>query len=181
MKCFTWHLGEITQGITVNDVGIIIFGTDGTRRCEKVRCFPENPAEINEGLITEAHPVKGESSLGNDFYMLAKPEHTDLDDSRILVRILTKWIYARATIGTWETVTGSPENLVIGLGFHGTSKQVGCWRDGLVMMSHGDVVKIVPEGGHRTDIFALLCDENGVQSMSFNDFIATMAVSYSKL
>ena len=84
MKCFTWCLGEVTHGIKVAHTDIVVLGTEGMRRCEKVRCFPENPAEIVDGTIMEAHPVKGRSTTGESFYVLAKPENIDHEDERVL-------------------------------------------------------------------------------------------------
>ena len=181
MKCYTWRKGELTCGIEVrNDenLGIIICLTEKApgRRQEKVRRFPERPAEVKSDRIYNAHPVRITSYLGEqrDFFTLAKP--SDNNDQRILVRVDTKWAYARAGIGNWETVVGTPENLVIGLGFYPSVKQVGVWRDGLILMSPGDVVRIIPEGRHRTPFFALFYEEkNGVGSMPFNDYCQIVA------
>ena len=181
MKCYTWRKGELTCGIEVrNDenLGIIILLAEEVpgRRQEKVRRFPERPAEVKNDRIYNGHPVKITSYLGTqrDFYTLAKPN--DDSDPRILVRVDTKWVYTRATIGFWETVTGAPEDLVIGCGFHGRSKQLACWRDGLILMSPRDVIRIMPEGAHRIDTFALFYEEkNGVGSMPFNDYCQIVA------
>ena len=176
MKCYTWRKGELTCGIEVrNDknLGIIIFLAEAApgRRQKKVRRCPERPAEVKNDRIYNAHPVKITSYLGEqrDFFTLAKPN--DDSDPRILVRVDTKWVYTRATIGSWETVAGAPEDLVVGAGFHGGSKQVAVWRDGLILMSPGDVIRIMPESAHRFDAFALFyAEKDGVGSMPFDDY-----------
>ena len=177
MKCYTWREGELTCGIEVrNDenLGIIILLAEeaSRRRQKKVRRCPENPAEVKNDRIYNAHPVKITSSLGKqkDFFALAKPN--DDTDPRILVRVDTKWVHLRTSVGTWETVAGAPEDLVIGSGFHGGSKRrVGAWCDGLILMSPGDVVCIIPEGEHRTPLFALFyAEKDGLGSMLFNDY-----------
>ena len=181
MKCYTWRQGEITCGIEVRsdeNLGIIIFlAEEGPGRWnEKVRRFPESPAEVKDDRIYKTHPVKITSSLGTqrDFFALAKPN--DDSDQRILVRVDTKWVYTRGTTGKWETVKGAPKDLVIGYGAHGISKRIGCWRDGLILMSPGDVACVTPEGGHKTELFALFYEEkNGVGSMPFNDYSQIVA------
>ena len=180
MKCYTWRKGELTCGIEVrNDenLGIIILlAEESLRRSqEKVRRLPERPAEVKNDRIYNAHPVKI-SPLGTqmDFFALAKPN--DDSDPRLLVRVDTKWVYTRLKIGTWETVAGAPEDLVIGYGLYDGSKQIGVWRDGLILMSPGDVVCITPEGEHRTPLFALFYEEkSGVGSMPFNDYCQIVA------
>ena len=181
MKCYTWRKGELACGIKIrNDenLGIIIFlAEEGPRRGqEKVRRFPERPAEVKNDRIYNAHPVKITGSLRTqrDFFALAKPN--DENDQRVLVRVDTKWVHLRASVGSWETVAGAPEDLVIGYGFHRRPKHVGAWRDGLILMSPGDVVRIIPEGEHRTPFFALFYEEkNGVGSMPFNDYCQIVA------
>ena len=182
MKCYTWRKGELTCGIEVrNDenLGIIIFlAEEGLRRWqEKVRRCPENPVEVKNDRIYNAHPVKITSDLGKqrDFFALAKPN--DDSDPRILVRVDTKWVHTRTSVGSWETAAGAPEDLVIGYGFHGSSRRpAGGWHDGLILMSPGDVIRIIPETAHRVDIFALFYEEkNGVGSMRFDDYCQIVA------
>lgn len=172
MYCYTWHRGEVVQGIAVNSEGIIILGEEG--RClEKVRCFPNNPPEVQNGFIYEAHPLK-KTVDENDYFMFAKPD--DADDTRVLVRILTEWVSTRSTMGSWESLSGSAENLIVGYGFRGESRSIGCWSDGLVMMLPSDVIKITPEGGYKTEIYTLFYDESGVHSMQFDEYIATVNI-----
>ena len=181
MKCFTWRRGEISEGIAVSDTDadVVILGDKG-RYCKRVRLFPKNPAEVHDGLIHKAHPIKGAAELATeDFYVLAKPDNGE-GERRTLIRILTEWTRTRSTMGVWEIASGSPKELVIGTGFRGCSRRVGSWRDGLVLMSPGDVIKVVPEGGYKTETFALFYDESGVQSVPFGDYIATKNIEIEK-
>ncbi len=63
MKAYTWQSGRIGKGIVVaNDekLGQVIFlGEAGRgRRYEKVALGRRNSAEVVDGRIIEAHPVK---------------------------------------------------------------------------------------------------------------------------
>lgn len=179
MKCYTWHRAEVTRGIAVDSDGILILGGE-MRGYEKVRCFPKKPAEIDNGFIYEAHPIKKRTTSKKDYLMLARP--TEID-ARVLVRINTRWIQNHRTeAGSWKSVRGTPETLMVGYGYLGMSFRNLGWCDGLVTMLPGDVIKITPAGGRKTAYYALFYDEDGVQSMSYKDYFAiTDLESYTKL
>lgn len=178
MKCFTFSGGRVSEGIGVltdSKLGLVVFlGEEGRgRRYEKVGLFRKNPAEVKDGRVYEAHPVRITINRGTEqeksFYVLAKPDNGK--DQRVLVRVNTYWVYTRNTAGSWKAVKGAPQNMVVGYGAHGIAGRIGNWDDGLVLMSPGDVIHVRPEGGHKTEPYALFYDtEKGVQCMPFKDY-----------
>ena len=182
MKAYTWIGGGIEDGIAVQKderFGPVVFlGEEGRgRRYEKVGLFRKNPAEVQGDRVHSAHPVKITVRRGTEkeqsFFTLAKPR--DARDNRTLVRIDTSWVYTRGTTGRWEAVRGNPEDLVAGYGAHGAAGRIGSWDDGLIVMSPGDVVRVKPEGGHKTQAFALICSEDGVETMPFEEYESSAA------
>ena len=185
MKCYTFSGGSLSEGISVAEderLGMVVFlGEQGRgRRYEKVGLFRKNPAEVKDGKVNEAHPVKITINRGTDrersFFVLAKSNNGK--DQRVLVRISTRWCYTRNTAGSWSAVKGEPQNLVSGYGAHGAAGRIGNWDDGLVLMSPGDVIRVKPEGGHKTRPYALFCDEGGgPQCMSYEDYENMVALA----
>lgn len=172
MKCYTWHHGRLTSGIEIErnkSLGVIVSlgskGHGGGRVHEKVELYRKNPPEIENSYIYNAQPLK----ITSNYYMLAKPD--SIDDSRVLVRIKTRWIYARGSHGGWETIAGASKNLMIGYGAHGTSIQrAATWCEGLVLFTPGDAVCIIPSGGYRVEQYALFCNESGIHHATFGDY-----------
>lgn len=183
MKCYTTLTGKLQTGINTVEyekLGQVVFlGEEGRgRRYAKVGLFRRNPAQVGkDGLIHDAHPVKIIINKGTDkekeFYVLAKPDKTD---HRILVRINTSAVYTRNTVGKWQTISGNPETIVSGYGAHGEAGRIGNWDDGLVIMHPGDVIRVKPEGGHKTSPYALFYSaDNGLQTMAWDEYEAYSA------
>lgn len=178
MKCYTFSGGRVSKGIAVREdskLGLVVFlGEEGRgRRYEKVGLFRKNPAEVKDGRVYKAHPVKITINRGTDrersFFTLAEPNNGN--DRRVLVRINTQWVYTRNTAGSWKAVKGEPQDLVVGYGAHGIAGRIGNWDDGLVLMSPGDVIRVKPEGGYKTKPYALFYDsKKGLQCMPFEDY-----------
>lgn len=178
MKCFTFHHRVLSPGIAVqsdNRMGIVVYlGEEGRgRRYQKVGLFHRSPAEVVDGRVFEAHPVKftlpaTEGKPERVFWTLAMP--TNDEDQRVLVRVNTSQVYTRDSVGGWSGVKGKPPTLIVGHGAHGDAGRIGTWDDGLVLMSPGDVLRVKPEGGYKTPAFALIYDEKGLRSMPFEDY-----------
>jgi len=102
-------------------------------------------------------------------------EHANGEDTRILVRVLTRACYTRASIGHWRVVKGSPLTLVEGYGAHGDAGRIGRWYDGLVVMHPGDVLEVIPEGGHKTEPYVLAHVGDRLAQMPVSDWERTCA------
>jgi hypothetical protein len=92
MKCYTFSGGSLSEGIAVVEderLGMVVFlGEQGRgRRYEKVGLFCKNPAEVKDGKVHEAHPVKitvnRNTEKERSFFVLAKPNNGK--DQRVLV------------------------------------------------------------------------------------------------
>ena len=171
MKCYTWELGEVTSGIQVEEdenLGIVIplgsEGRGGGRYLEKVELFQKDPPEIKEGRIFDAHPVKIVTELEKHkhYHKLAKPPDSS-NNGRILVRINTRWVFTRGTHGKWESLAGSPKDLMVGYGSRDiVTQRSATWSDGLILLSPGDAVCITPEGGYKVELYVVFYDKDGV-------------------
>lgn len=169
MRCYTFVDGRVIKGLAVcNDkkLGTVVFlGEKGRGRWyEKIGLFYKNPAEVKNGIIYEANPVKIILKRSNyqekSFFVLARPNNGN--DPRALVRINTawrqtniSWLDACNSVGSWKAVKGNPQDLVIGYGAHDITGRLGKWNDGLVLMSPGDVIRVKPVGGDKTKPYAL--------------------------
>lgn len=186
VKCYSWNGKSVDMGIAmISDpkLGQVIFlGEDGRgRRYEKVALGKRNPAEVVSGRVMNAVPQKitlpaRDGKPEKTFYVLERPRSGN--GHQALVRVSTQWCYTKNSAGRWETVAGKPETIVSGYGAHGIAGRIGNWDDGLIVMSVGDVLKIKPEGGYKTEAFALWIDENGTpQTASWQDYENLQAVS----
>jgi len=177
MKTYTWNTGNISEGISLtNDekLGQIIFlGESGRgRRYEKVSLGRRNPADEIDGRILETNPVKITLPARNgksekSFFVLERPSK---NVETVLMRINTQWCYTKGTTGRWVTVAGEPETLISGYGAHGIAGRIGNWDDGLVVMKSGDVLKIKPEGGHKTSAYALWLENSKPVTATWKDY-----------
>ena len=177
VKLFTWSGGKITKGISVQKdkklgTAICLGEMGHARRYEKVGLFRRNPPEVKSGKVYEAHPLKmtayHEMGRRRFFYVLEKPENDR--DERVLIRVDTRWLYTKNSGGWCETEKGNPETLVTGYGAYGIIGQDGHWDELLVVMNPGDILKVKPEGGHRTKFFAILYKEDGLHTMPFEEY-----------
>ncbi|MFA5886229.1 MAG: hypothetical protein WC863_00435 [Patescibacteria group bacterium] len=185
MRTYFWNRGSLIPGISVtkdDKLGFIVYlGEDGRgRRYEKVGLLRNNPAEIIDGKIFEAHPVRITVGKGTDkernFFVLAKS--IDNADPRVIVHVNTECVYTRDTVGKWTMKVGAPETIVKAYGAHGIAGRIGNWDDGLILMKPGDVLEIRPEGGHKVDSYALFFDAEGIlTSMVWKDYEAMQAIS----
>lgn len=179
MRCFTFDGGKVSVGLNLTTdpkLGQVVFlGESGRgRHYEKVALCRRNPAEVVSGKVIEANPKKitleaKEGKPEKSFYVLEKPRNGD--DGRVLVRVNTSWCYTKNSCGSWSTVEGQPETLIVGFGAHGDAGRIGNWDDGLVVMRPGDVLKVRPEGGHKTQPWALWVNEKGeVETVTWKDW-----------
>ncbi len=167
MKTYTFAHGLLTEGLSVSTdekFGPHIFlGESGRgRRWEKVSICRKNPADVMDGRVKNAHPVKITVNKGTEkeraFFVLAKSETSG---NRILVRINTQAVYTRNTAGWWKTHKGAPVELMKGFGAHGIAGRIGNWDDGLLILSPGDVLYIKLEGGYKNEPYALVYPTEG--------------------
>lgn len=177
MKAFTWN-GDLSVGLQVQDdqkLGQIVFlGEEGRgRKYQKVGLSRRNPAEVVNGCIINANPVKitlpakdGKPELV--FYVLEK---SSTDSQAIIIRINSYGGYIRGGQGNWKAVAGNPETLVSGYGAFGDAGRIGNWDDGLVVMNPGDVIRIHPSRTWGNGDSAVWLDEAGnPQTASWQDW-----------
>lgn len=184
MRCFNWNGGKISEGLSLqadDRLGPVVFlGEAGRgRRYEKIALGRRNPAEVVDGRVLAAYPVKitlpargGKPEKA--FFVLERPRS---QDDRVLVRVSTRWCYTKNSVGSWSTVAGSPENLVVAYGAHGDAGRIGNWDDGLVVMKPGDVLKVRPEGGHKTEPWAIWLEEGRPLTATWKDYENLQAVA----
>lgn len=168
MKTYTWSGGEVRPGIRLvpdEHLGQVVFlGEEGRgRRYEKIAFGKRNPAEVVNGRVLEAHPMKitlpaKDQKPEKSFWVLEKSEAADGD--AVLVRIYTLTSYMRGASGRYEVVSGQPETLIAGHGAFGDAGRIGTWADGLVVIKPGDVLRIFPSRGDHS--YALWLDDNVV-------------------
>lgn len=180
-NCF---LEEGIKTLPDQKFGIVVFlGESGRGRTyQKVGIFKKNPANVDvKGLIREAHPVKitpDKEKPEKFFIFLAKPKNQN--DQRVLVRINTDVVYTRGCVGKWETISGEPQDLVVGQGAHGDAGRTAQWYDGLVVMKSGDVIKVIPDGGHKTGVYALFFEGKKLTLMPFEEYESLIAQTEGK-
>ncbi len=176
MKCYTFYRGVLHEGISVVEderLGCVVYlGEEGRGRwCEKVGFFYKNPPEVKNGHIYEAYPFKitinRNTKKEKSFYVLAKPNNSY--DQRVLVRINTKWVYTRDTIGSWRSVRGKAKKIASGYGARGIAGRIGSWEDSIIVMSPGDIIRIRPEGGYKTKPYILIYDKK-IKCIKLEDY-----------
>lgn len=181
MKTYTFHFGSygspLKEGVVVQadeKLGQVVYlGEAGRgRRYEKVALDRRFPAEVTNGRVFDAEPIKvtlpaRDGKPERVFFVLAKPKPGIADD-RVLVRINTETSYVRGAYGRWTMVKGELETLISGHGANGIAGRVGSWADGLVVMKPGDALRVYPSRG---DSWALWIDAAGnPQAAIWQDF-----------
>ena len=190
MRCFTSSVGGLKDDIEVvqdERLGEVVFlGEEGRgRRYEKVALGRRNPPPVEDcadrwrihcrRVVRRCQPavIRGKARREGEeppkFYIL---ESERKEDDRFLVRINTRACYTRASVGRWRVVSGKPETLIEGYGAHGDAGRIGRWYDGLVVMSPGDVLEVIPEGGHKTEPYMLVHQGGRLEQMSVPDWKA---------
>lgn len=184
MKAFTWTTSGIMAGLQLqNDdkLGQVVFlGESGRgRRYEKIGLARRNPAEVLDGRVLEAQPVKitlppKDGKPEKIFFILEK---STAATTNVLVRINSYGGYVRGGAGGWQTAVGQPETVVKAYGAFGDAGRVGNWDDGLVVMHPGDVIKIHPSRTWGYGDSALWLDESGqLQTASWQDYETMSAI-----
>lgn len=182
MKCLTWTTSGLSAGLQVQTdekLGRIVFlGEDGRgRRYEKVGLSRRNPADIENGRVMNANPVKivlpaKDGKPEKSFCVLERPT---AEIKNALVRINSYGGYVRGGQGGWKNITGKSETLVSGYGAFGDAGRIGNWDDGLVVIHPGDVVKIHPSCANSDSVIWM--DEIGqIQTASWQDYETIMAI-----
>jgi len=184
MKSYSWTVGGLSVGLKVQTdekLGQIVFlGEEGRgRRYEKVSLSRRNPADIENGCVINADPIKitlsaKEGKPEKSFYVL---ERSVKATRNVLMRINSYGGYIRGGHGQWSDVAGKPELLVSGYGAFGDAGRIGNWDDGLVVMHPGDVIRIHLSRTWGYGDSALWIDEAGVpKTVSWQDYETMMAI-----
>lgn len=184
MKTFTWVNGRVGEGLSLTDderLGrVVCLGEAGRgRRYEKVALSRKVPAEVVNGCVREAHPVKitlppRDEKPEKSFYVLEKARSNEV---KVLVRINTHTSYVRGASGRYEGVGGDPETLIAGHGAFGAAGRVGTWSDGLVVMRSGDVLRVYPSREIAgTSSYALWLEDGKPVTTSWQDYENLQAV-----
>ena len=124
MKCFTFALGLIQEGIGVNEHPVLgpvvrLGQEDGEGKVTMIRLFRRNPAQVENHRIFDAHPVRITTTrtgkrVAGVFFVLAKPKKDA--DPRVLVRISSRQPNCDDSPGYWEFVEGLSWSVGFGFG-----------------------------------------------------------------
>jgi hypothetical protein len=182
MKTYNWKAGNVNEGLALTSderLGQVVFLGEGGRgrRYEKIALGRRNPAEVVDGKILEAHPVKitlkaKEGKPEKSFYVLEKPRH---NNDQVLIRICTLTSYIRGASGRYIKVEGEPETLISGYGAFGAAGRVGSWDDGLVVMKAGDVLRVYPSRSQYS--YALWLEDGKPITTTWKDYENIQAVA----
>jgi len=95
----------------------------------------------------------------------------------VLVRVTSQAVYTRGTWGSVEPANDRARLLAQGHGAHGDAGRIGGWADTLVLFEPGGVVKVFPEGGHKTEPFVVHWNEGDghPEVMTLEDFETVFA------
>lgn len=173
MRCYTFDRGLVTQGILIEaDEKFgpsIVLGERGRGRWqERIALFRKNPAEVTQAhrsqvsCVLTAHPVKIQLPARDGkpekiFYCLGKPDNPE--DTRVLIRVMTGWVYTRDACGTVKIPPGYEtlgSILVTCWGAHGDAGRLGRWEDVLAVVHPGGLLYVCPEGGHKTEPYMVV-------------------------
>ncbi len=182
MRCYTWSGGELREGLALTQddrLGPVVFlGEAGRgRRYEKVALGRRAPAEVINGRVLDAHPAKitlppRDGKPEKSFYVLEKPRQHGGD--AVLVRVYTYTSYIRGGRGCWRRIAGEPMTLISGYGAFGAAGRVGSWDDGLIVLRHGDVLRVSPSRGQHS--YALWLEAGRPVTATWQDYENLQAV-----
>jgi hypothetical protein len=143
MRCYAWIDGDIQDGIALSGKDALILGTQSDLgNPVRIPLHSRNPACLVRGRITDTYPFWVNPQSGEPFLTFAQPHEKHEDDERALLHISTKSSDAHDILGFWKGIEGSPKTLLVGIGSH----KLDQWKDGLVVLEPGDVLRARPEG-----------------------------------
>jgi hypothetical protein len=134
MKCFTFHNGDVVEGIMSNSKGIILGET--SKKQTKLPIDSKNPPILINGLIMDA-----EASCEYGTFKKTVIKKSDGESKAILLRILTSSEVTEAKVlGNWST-TGKWEIVATGSGL--------TYVDSIVILYNGQTARIESESGEK--------------------------------
>jgi len=188
MECYTWTPNGVSAGLELkidDKLGQVVFlGEEGRgRRYEKIGLSRRKPAEVVNGRVMNANPLKITLPAQGlkpekSFYVLEQPKGVSW---KVLVRINTFGGYIRNGHGAWSTITGEPETIVVGHGAFGDATRLGGWDDGLVLMKPGDLIQVRPSRDWGSGKSALWVDENGQVRSTIGELALASSLLFCKI
>lgn len=171
MRCWTFRKGEILDGIEFTGQGEKRFVLLGKKdrlggRHTKVHLMSYNPPLTRNNRVIEAQIHKGCSQSGYLSYQLWYPNR---DDGSVLIRISTEWEAYPGTSGTWRTEEGFVEEWARGHGANGRGHRQSVFLDSLVVAEPGALIYVRPEGGRKTEPWAIEVTDEGVFACSWEE------------
>lgn len=173
METYSYYSGRVNPGIKLEKderLGYAVFlGEAGRgRRLIKVGLDRYDPAcfekcEGGTALVFRCGVKKIKTKTGFELFRLTREKRSE--PNRVLVRIDTSGEYTRDSWGRTEPIAGDPHEIVYGYGAHGLAGRCGGWKDYLTILQRGDAVKIITEGGSKTENYVLEYDEYGKLSV----------------
>jgi hypothetical protein len=134
MKCFTFHNGDVVEGILANSKGIILGET--SKKQTKLQFDQKNPPTLINGLVMD---VEASSEYGT--FKKTVIRKSDGDSKAILLRILTSSDVTEAKVlGNWST-TGKWEIVATGSGL--------TYVDSIIILYNGQTARIESESGEK--------------------------------
>jgi len=159
MRCYEWNAGSLQDGIFLSHAPALVLGSTSTDGSPiRVPLHKRNPASIENKRMTMVYPFWVNPQNGDPFLTLAKPHKKHSDDPRAFLHLSTRSSNEHAIQGFWRTMAGSPKTLLVGVG----ALDGKTWREGLIIMNPGDILRVRPEGSD--DMWAIVCDDDTVHS-----------------
>jgi hypothetical protein len=134
MKCFSFHNGDVTEGIAAGSKGVVL--GESTKKLTKLPLDSKNPPTIINGLIMDA-----EASCEYGTFKKTVIKKSEGDSKAVILRILTSSDISEAKVsGNWST-TGKWEIVSTGSGT--------TYVDSVIILYNGQTARIESESGEK--------------------------------
>ena len=146
MECYTSSVAGLKRGIDVRGQPLgIELGEKGRRRKFVRIPLDQDPPKI---FVGDRHGIRiwwvtDIAELDPENLSLARPQKHN--PTAMIVRVRTAATPSIGSKGVWRALEGASELLVEGLGGHGAFCDKSSWKDDLVLMRVGDVIRVDPE------------------------------------
>lgn len=163
---WTWRGGRLTRGLELVErdrfAQCVALGERGRGRWEELVTLDRRrpPAIAGDRIITgRLRSVELPARDGKPAKTFVVVEGGEPDG--VVVRVSTAWVYTRGTAGRVAAIAGELRVVARGYGAHGAAGRIGSWDDVLITLHRGDTLRVSPEGGHKTEPWALWLDASG--------------------
>jgi hypothetical protein len=159
MRCYAWIDGALQEGIELADGTALILGTQSEQgNPVRIPLHKRNPAELTHLRISNSYPFWVNPQSGEPFLTFAQPHEKHENDTKTLLHVSTLSGVNHDIQGFWKGVKGHPKTLLVGIG----ATQKKSWKEGLVVLEPGDVLRVRPEGSD--DMWAVVHTGHSLRS-----------------